>query len=234
MQSNAIATTPKTLSEHQPQYNALCTALDLDPSSSGNLVDSEGSIEGIGREALRSHRDGQNLAFSMEPSVERDLTEEWYLYSIAHEPIKSREDVRLNLLRYYRGNEVERMMAGREPVKGDWVRLFGEILSDWQVHVPVRMFARDMAKAGFPVVRYRIKWTPEKAREPVEGYVTHGSDSSLWHYRLPALENSDAGVADSWLNRIDEELGEQPLRKMSSRVLALEEDQTISWVLDDL
>ncbi|KAK1227039.1 hypothetical protein PQX77_010001 [Marasmius sp. AFHP31] len=269
MQSNAIATTPKTLSELQPQYNALCTALDLDPSSPETLstlrdpskVSAEKLCEVIETDRLGvqygtfrgafegswvpEHSDvmeyqasgdfGRNLLKrGVRGIVIGDLTEEWYLYSIAHEPIKSREDVRLNLLRYYRDNEVERMMAGREPVKGDWVRLFGEILSDWQVHVPVRLFARDMAKAGYPVVRYRIKWTPEKAREPVEGYVTHGSDSSLWHYRLPALENSDAKVADSWLDRIDEELGRATPSKDVKQVLALEEDQTISWVLDDI
>ncbi|KAL0572346.1 hypothetical protein V5O48_009617 [Marasmius crinis-equi] len=275
MRSNAIATTPKTPTELQPQYDALCAALDLDPSSPETLsslkdpskvtaeklcqlieTDKLGIPYGTFRGAfegswVREDQDlmgyqssgslGKNLLQrGVRNVVIGDLTEEWYLYSIAHDHINSRDDVRSNLLRYYRETEVDRMMSGREPVKGDWVRLFGEILSDWQVHIPVRMFATDMAKVGFPVLRYVIKWTPEKARESVEGYVTHGTDSSLWHYRLPSLNPTDVQVADSWLDRIDEELAKieggrnLSFLKDTSQVLVLKEDQTIDWMADDL
>ena len=43
-------------------------------------------------------------------------------------------------------------------------KLLEELLSEGQVHLPVRLFARDMANAGFPVLRYEIRWTPEQVR----------------------------------------------------------------------
>lgn len=97
-----------------------------------------------------------------------DLTEEWYLYSIAH-PISHAQDVSINLERYFPVEMVERMMKmyrqlGDDAAPEECVRLFGDILSDWQVHLPVRILARDLHEAGFPVLRYEIAWTPEQLR----------------------------------------------------------------------
>lgn len=100
-----------------------------------------------------------------------DLSEEWYLYSIAH-PIHGAADIAPNLARYFPADVVAGLMdawkklpdgAGEEEAQ----RLFGEILSCGQVHLPVRLLARDLHAAGFPVLRYTIEWTPEQAR--VEG-----------------------------------------------------------------
>lgn len=103
-----------------------------------------------------------------------DLTEEWYLYSIAH-PVASMSDVVLNLERYYRADVVRKMLdvylagegggdGGKERTEEEYQKIFGMVLSEGQVHLPVRLFARDMAEAGFPVVRYEIRWTPEQVR----------------------------------------------------------------------
>lgn len=98
-----------------------------------------------------------------------DLTEEWYLYSIAHGPIHSMEEVKKNLERYYPVEFVEeamklyRVVPEGSPVK-EFMKLFGEISSTAQVHCPVRMLARDLIDAGFPVLRYEIAWTPEQMR----------------------------------------------------------------------
>ncbi|KAG7085378.1 hypothetical protein E1B28_002941 [Marasmius oreades] len=271
MQSNAIAFTPKTPAEYQSQYNALCTAVGLDPSDPstlGTLKDPtkvpasklceliendnlgevyHGTFRGafdaswvpVDTDMMEYQRSGglarNLLRKGVRHAVIGDLTEEWYLYSIAHEPIKTKEDVKANLMRYYRKSEVDSMMVGREEsTQGGWQRTFGEILSDWQVHLPVRKFAADMIKAGFPVLRYLIKWTPEAGREAVEGYVTHGTDYSIWHYRLPVLEQGDVQIADAWLDRIDEELGKIDKREdlASMRVLTLKEDKTIEWDAD--
>lgn len=95
-----------------------------------------------------------------------DLTEEWYLYSIAH-PIRTKADVVENLDRYYPAHLVQRILEQYAwPSKGGLERLFGEVLSDGQVHVPVRMLHRDLARVGFPVLRYEIRWTPEQLRPP--------------------------------------------------------------------
>ncbi len=111
------------------------------------------------------------LAHGVRSVVIGDLTEEWYLYSIAN-PIKTMADVQQNLLRYYREDVVTKMLiafvgdgkAPTEMTQEELVRLFGEVSSVGQVHLPVRMFARDMIGAGFPVVRYEIRWTPEQVR----------------------------------------------------------------------
>jgi hypothetical protein len=100
-----------------------------------------------------------------------DLTEEWYLYSIAH-PIKTPQDIAPNLRRYFPDDFVRRIIdkwgmlpdnAGSEEAQ----RMYGEILSFGQVHLPVRLLVRDLQNARFPVLRYEIGWTPEQNR--VEG-----------------------------------------------------------------
>ena len=100
-----------------------------------------------------------------------DLTEEWYLYSIAHGDINSMDEGKLNLERYYPKDFVEKTMPlyrtvpeGSPPEA--FMRLFGEISSTAQVHCPVRILARDLTNAGFPVLRYEIAWTPEQVRQP--------------------------------------------------------------------
>ncbi|KAJ3718102.1 carboxylesterase [Lentinula guzmanii] len=169
-----------------------------------------------------------------------DLTEEWYLYSIAH-PIATAEDIAINLERYYPIDMVKRMISmyrqlGEDAEPEECVRLFGEILSDWQVHLPVRVLARDLHRAGFPVLRYEIAWTPEQQRP--EGFVTHGGDSFLWHFRIPDLEADQVQVAKNWLERVNEEVKNLERNKVSSRsvkeVLKLGKDKEIAWAVDDL
>ncbi|TFK87554.1 carboxylesterase [Polyporus arcularius HHB13444] len=149
------------------------------------------------------------LAHGVRSVVIGDLTEEWYLYSIAN-PIKTMADVQQNLLRYYREDVVTKMLtafigegkAPAEMTQEELVRLFGEVSSVGQVHLPVRMFARDMIGAGFPVVRYEIRWTPEQVRP--FGYVTHATDRPLWAFRLPVLQDNQPSVARAWLASIAE------------------------------
>lgn len=103
-----------------------------------------------------------------------DLRDEWYLYAIAH-PIATAADIRPNLLRYYAAPLVDAFLACYPPLDGatagpeECARRFGEILSDGQVHLPVRVLARDLGEAGFPVLRYEIRWTPEQVREGTKG-----------------------------------------------------------------
>jgi len=97
-----------------------------------------------------------------------DLSEEWYLYSIA-QPITRKADIQENLERYYSLDMVQHMIEfyGRPPDDAkveELEKLFGAILSAGQVHLPVRLLHRDLLQAGFPAFRYTIKWTPEQAR----------------------------------------------------------------------
>lgn len=115
------------------------------------------------------------LAHGVKSVVIGDLTEEWYLYSLSH-PISNIADIDINLERYYRPDVVKKMLeaylgedyAEKNVLGGksqeELERLFGQLLAEGQVHLPVRLFARDMLEAGYPLVRYEIRWTPEQLR----------------------------------------------------------------------
>ncbi|KAL4265741.1 AB hydrolase superfamily protein [Pleurotus pulmonarius] len=163
-----------------------------------------------------------------------DLTEEWYLYSIAH-PVARVEDIVPNLERYFSKDLVSRMIQLRRGLPSnaspsEVQKLFGEILSNLQVYLPVRLFARDFMKAGFPILRYEIQWTPEQNRP--EGYVTHGTDRSIWALRLPVLEKNQADIARGWLDAIAKETRdvEHGIRPDSvAKVLILGKDGSSHW-----
>jgi hypothetical protein len=97
-----------------------------------------------------------------------DLTEEWMLYSIAH-PIETPRDILPNLERYYPREMVKKLTKHyptlpENATSKESQKLFGEILSDSQVHLPVRMLVDHLHEANFPVLRYEIRWTPEQKR----------------------------------------------------------------------
>ncbi|KAJ7807259.1 Alpha/Beta hydrolase protein [Mycena olivaceomarginata] len=167
-----------------------------------------------------------------------DLTEEWYLYSIAH-PINTPKDIMPNLERYYPQKIVAALVSHYHSLPDNATsevsaKLFGEILSDSQVHLPVRILVRDLQEAGFPVLRYEIRWTPEQLRH--EGYVTHGTDRALWAFRVPDLTESQIGIARTWLTRVEEETAAvesagKPLRGPKD-ILILAEDRGVEWTED--
>jgi len=178
------------------------------------------------------------LAHGVKCVVIGDLTEEWYLYSIAH-PIEGPQDILPNLERYF-PTEVARNLINEfprleNPEKA--VKLFGEILSCGQVHLPVRMFVKDMAASGFPVLRYEIRWTPEQNR--TAGYVTHGTDRVLWALRFPSLEQDQVGIAKGWLKKVAEEVNKIMINGGSTgladvrNMLTLKEDRSIAWTKDE-
>lgn len=97
-----------------------------------------------------------------------DLPDEWYIYAIGHE-VNGLQDVMPNLLRWYPRTVAEKLMSLHKSLPDSATadearKLTGKILSDGQVHVPVRIFARDFQQAGFPIFRYEIHWTPEQVR----------------------------------------------------------------------
>ncbi|KZT21067.1 alpha/beta-hydrolase [Neolentinus lepideus HHB14362 ss-1] len=278
LQSNSIIANPKTPQELRAQYEAVCTALSLDPSDPASLaklrdpsqvpadsltkiIESEQlGIYGTFRGCLESgwfgsptsdidvmewQRSGGLARGLLEHGVKcivvGELAEEWYLYSIAH-PVEKPSDIEFNLDRYYEKGDVEKMLscykhllddANQEQIQ----KLFGEILSDGQVYIPVRLLARDLLTHGYPALRYIIKWIPEQNRP--FGYVTHGTDRVLWALRIPSLQYDQAVTAAAWLDRIAAEIealegenAEALARKDLKTVLTLKEDRAIGWTED--
>ncbi|KJA19623.1 hypothetical protein HYPSUDRAFT_44186 [Hypholoma sublateritium FD-334 SS-4] len=274
IQSNAILTDPKTPVELQPQFDALCRALDLDPRASDILtvlkdpsrvpwssitraIENEEILGHFGtfrgalsndwvnvRPGLVEWQRSGGLARGLQDHgvksvVIGDLTEEWYLYSIAH-PIKGPQDILPNMERYYPKQVAQRMIAAFPQLPDDAgskesARLYGEIMSLGQVHLPVRLFSQEMISHGFPVLRYQIGWSPEQHRP--YGYVTHGCDRLLWAYRIPSLEKDQLEVAKTWLDKMADEVnamnksGKSP-ESSPRKILSLNEDRSISWTDD--
>jgi len=273
MQSNAILTDPKTPPELQPQFDALCRALNLDPSapdilsvlkdsskvpweSITKVIETDvlgpyGTFRGCLADDWMSVKPGPMtwqssgelgrglLAHGVKYVVIGDLTEEWFIYSIAH-PIKGPQDILPNLERYFPTDVSINLIKEFPPLPKnaeteEAVKLYGEILSCAQVHLPVRWFVKDMAACGFPVLRYEIRWTPEQYRPA--GYVSHGCDRVLWALRIPSLEQDQVEVAKGWLDRVAEEVnalmnGESPRLDVRD-MITLKEDRGISWTKDE-
>jgi hypothetical protein len=97
-----------------------------------------------------------------------ELSEEWYLYSIAH-PVSTLREILPNLDRYFPEDVSRKLLAkfkspGEDAKEEEISRLFGEVLSAGQIYLPTRILVRDLLKHKFPALRYEIKWTPEEAR----------------------------------------------------------------------
>ncbi|KAG6916262.1 hypothetical protein DXG01_007606 [Tephrocybe rancida] len=167
-----------------------------------------------------------------------DLSEEWYLYSIAH-PIPTTSDIEPNLTRYLPKDVSARFVEAWRKIPDDASaeeaeKLYGEILSCGQVHLPVRVLAEDLHNVGFPVLRYAIEWAPEQNR--TGGYVTHGTDRCIWALRKPVLLPEQELVAKQWLNRFDAEVRQieksgKPCEN-TKLVLTLSADTSIRWKQD--
>lgn len=285
---------PRTPSELRPQFQALCRALDLDPSSPdimSTLRDpAKVPFSSITRVietdqvtlpwgTFRGCLDGEWMASTPDPMtwqrnggfaeglhkhginsiVVGHLSEEWYLYSIAH-PVSKISDITLNLERYYTADMVQKLMSQYEDLPhnaplDEIVKRFGEMLCDGQVRLPVRLLVRDLLRSNFPVLRYQISWVPEDKRTKGElliqqllplrsassGYVTHGADRSLWTLRL---DGNHQKVAVSWLKTIDTE--RRKLEKDSTSwstisslshsprlMLTLKLNQSMAWTTDE-
>jgi hypothetical protein len=68
------------------------------------------------------------------------------------------------------------------------------------------------------------------------GYVTHGTDRSLWTVAVPWLQSHQLDVARAWLDAISEEVkaleSNTKTVRGSAEILTLKEDLTIEWSTD--
>jgi hypothetical protein len=66
--------------------------------------------------------------------------------------------------------------------------------------------------------------------------VTHGTDRTLWAFRIPGLTAPQVEVARAWLNAIDQATQELEQRHTNDRglkeVLTLQANKQIEWTFD--
>jgi hypothetical protein len=112
----------------------------------------------------------------------------------------------------------------------------GRVLADGQVHLPVRLLARDLAAAGLPVVRYAIEMVVRALG--TNGSIPHGSDLPVQHLRLSAMSAKEAELALEFHAALDEAVrpalegdGSGFTQRPEDQVLTLDESGT-SWRRD--
>lgn len=139
---------------------------------------SDGKFLPTARDSMKWQRTGQFGRKLKEKGIKSvvigEVSDEWFGYGLTH-PIETLADVRPNLERYYPSDFADSLLkhydekpGGKDEQKRA-VRLMGRALSDGQVYLPVRLLHRDLAKAGIPVLRYDIRWTPEHLRTQTKG-----------------------------------------------------------------
>ncbi|KAK0235286.1 hypothetical protein EDD85DRAFT_922472 [Armillaria nabsnona] len=142
----------------------------------------------------------QTIALSAEEVViVGDLTTEWCFHSTSS-VIEKPADIA----------QIWRVRDTGDATPEEYAKTFGRMTSDYQVHLPVRILARDLHDAGFTVLRYEVRWTPE--------------------------QNKTNEIARAWIRRVDEEWTVLERAGKSSRanneVFALCEDRSVKWVGD--
>lgn len=224
LQSNAILTNAVTPSSKAEQFSAFCEALGAEEDlealrneeryPTAAIIDAvqrmgvqgtfrgvveDGWIEADQMEYQASGQLGRDLvAAGVKVVIMGDVRDEDSFYSIVHDCTP--DNLMFNVARYYPLPLAKALLSAydqdQEPQP-----LLGRVLADGQVHLPVRMLARDLAKGGLPTVRYTIE-TVAKAL----GYdhVTHGSDLAIQHLRLSVLSRDEALAALRWHEAVED------------------------------
>ncbi|KLT38952.1 alpha/beta-hydrolase [Cutaneotrichosporon oleaginosum] len=128
-----------------------------------------------------------------------DVRDEAFFYAQCH-PCATPADLLPNVARYYPLPTAAALLAAYPSLddtsEAACQARLGRVLADGQVHLPVRLLARDLAAAGLPVVRYTIEMVV--AALSTGGNVTHGSDMPIQHLRLSAMSEDEARLALEW------------------------------------
>ncbi|KAJ7788664.1 Alpha/Beta hydrolase protein [Mycena olivaceomarginata] len=228
LQSNAIVFDSKTPEELRPQFEALCRALKIDPASSDALsllstvpaseITRVIETDALGTEygTFRGCLDGKWLPTSRNlwRGSARALPKVYLVISLTN-GISTQSRIPLIL-----PTTLCRTSSGTIRATEAAQKLFGEILSNSQVHLPVCILIRDL---------HDIRWGPPEDAPRRQAY------SAVWAFRVPDLTSSQVTVARGWLARVAEEMDAvrttgTPVRGPKD-ILVLEEDKA-EWTED--
>ncbi|WVQ79768.1 hypothetical protein IAT38_001868 [Cryptococcus sp. DSM 104549] len=140
-----------------------------------------------------------------------DVRDEDHFYRTVH-ACKTYDDLVPNIARYYPYEQSQRFLDSYPPIPKDSSPeqlddLLGRILADGQVHLPVRLLAKDLAAHSFPVVRYAIEYAPAAITSASGGKITHGSDLGIHHLRLSILTGEETTAALRFNEQLWREVG---------------------------
>ena len=279
---------PKDDLELQPQFDALCRALKLNPYSPDVLdtlrdpvkvpwtaitkvIESEalGIEHGIFRACqsddwvptqfgLMDRQKSVKFARGLrERGVQNvvvgEVSDEWYIYSFAYQ-MSSPQDCH----RHFPDGTFWKLSSCFKEISKDEdlevaKAVLGQALSCILTHFPIRLLHRDLLEADFPVIRYRIEWTPEQLRPNGKfvniihsklelfdehiGYVAHGTDKAIWSLQTPLMTPDQVDISRRWLKAVRDETEalkapELKPKRGSSAVLKLTKDRRIEWSED--
>lgn len=93
-------------------------------------------------------------------------------------PATSVDELPANLGRYYPSSDARKLLATYPQLPSNATgtqidTLFGRILSDGQVYIPVRQLARDLLAQNYPCVRFEISYLVESWKKQNREY-TYG------------------------------------------------------------
>lgn len=167
-----------------------------------------------------------------------DVRDESVFYSVVHDAPRP-ADILPNVARYYPLHLAEALCATYPPLEDDatpqecQARL-GRVLADGQVHLPVRLLAKDLSP-HIPTVRYTIEMVAEALG--YNGNVSHGSDLAIQHFRLSVLNNREISAALEWIYALRDAVrpalvGEGFVQRPPDQVLCLLKNGRTAWVHD--
>lgn len=257
--SNAILTNALTPASRADQFAAFCSALGAEHDIAA-LRDEEkyptdaliqavhkmgehGTFRGVVEEGWvhpnqmeyqRSGALGRDLvAAGVKVVVTGDVRDEDAFYSIVHDCTP--DTLLANVARYYPLPLARALLDAYDAeADHDPQSRLGRLLADGQVHIPVRMLARDLAKGGLPTVRYSIEYVAEAMGH---GVVSHGSDLALQHLRLSVLSRDEVVVALGWHLAIEQAIrpaldGGEFIQRDEEEVLLLNKLGETAWARD--
>ncbi|KAL1406112.1 hypothetical protein Q8F55_007795 [Vanrija albida] len=166
-----------------------------------------------------------------------DVRDEAAFYALVHD-VSAPEDLLPNVARYYPEGVAARLLAAYEPLgagadAADCAARLGRALADGQVHLPVRVLCRDLARA-LPTIRYAVELVPRALG--TRGVVTHGSDTALQHLRRSVLAPDEEAAAVAWHDALWGEAARVMdgtfVQRPDDEVLLLAKDGQVRWAHD--
>jgi hypothetical protein len=126
-----------------------------------------------------------------------EVSDEWYIYSVSY-PMSSPQDCRGHLARHFSGSSriMRDLMSCFTKISEDEdlevaKAVLGQALSCVLTHFPIRVLLKDLLEADFPVIRYRIEWTPEQFRP-------NGKFDDIIHSKLGFFDEYIYRLRDAW------------------------------------